>query len=80
MEFPRDHWSYSSFAKFETCPRCWYYYYVKYPDQKGEDSYPLVLGDAYHQAIEAIYNGKSKDEALELFELLCLLVLLYLLD
>lgn len=68
MKYPRDHYSYSSFSKFEQCPRCWWYYYVKYAGAKQEESFALILGDAYHQALEAMYRGKPKEECLEIFD------------
>lgn len=54
--------SYSRLKMYESCPRRFYYRYIK--GLKEETSYPLALGKAVHKAIECKINGLSREDAL----------------
>lgn len=61
MEYPRDHVSYSAISKYLRCPRQWYYDYVVAPQEKKE-VFVLLLGTAYHDALENLYlTGKYQE-------------------
>lgn len=60
-----DHISYSQMDLFLKCPRQWWFRYIKYPNQRGSEDWPLDLGSAYHSAMEALYHGKTFAEAIE---------------
>jgi len=54
----KDHVSYSQFNMYETCPKQWDFNYNIYVDLPKKDFWHLVLGTAYHEAIESLYlNG-----------------------
>ena len=61
MEYPKDHFSYSAYAKFNECPRRWYFDYVKYPEEKVEIP-AFALGIAYHEALAEMYRGKTLED------------------
>lgn len=65
MKYPKDHCSYSSLGKYNTCPKQWHYSYVVYPD-KQQDSAALRFGSAYHKVLEYTYGGKLWQDAYEL--------------
>jgi CRISPR/Cas system-associated exonuclease Cas4 (RecB family) len=67
MRYPRDHYSYSAFSKFWECPRRWWFDYVRYPEEK-EDIFAFQLGNAYHDSVAMLYEGKPLEEALASFE------------
>ena len=66
MVYPRDHISYSSFSRFEECPRKWWFEYVRYPEEKPE-SVAFAIGNAYHDAVAEIYRGKTLEECEEVY-------------
>ena len=66
MKYPRDHISYSSFSRFEECPRRWWFEYVRYPEEKI-DLPAFVIGNAYHDAIAAMYRGEPVVACEELY-------------
>lgn len=63
-----DHLSWSQVNTYLTCPREYYYRYIKYPDRKG-DSSALRAGRAYHIAVEALYRGSTLSEAIDQFRI-----------
>lgn len=59
-----DKFSFSRLQLYRTCPKRFYYKYVKkLPDDTN--SKPLALGKAVHKAIELIINGTDLDEAIK---------------
>lgn len=63
----KDHISYSSISKYLLCPKQWHYDYVIVPKEEKE-SLPLVLGSAYHNALEKLYLEKDYDSGLSEFD------------
>lgn len=66
MKYPKDHVSYSSFNRFEECPRKWWFEYVRYPEERVETG-TFAIGNAYHEAVAEIYRGKTLEESEEVY-------------
>ena len=66
MKYPKDHVSYSAFSSFDRCPRRWWFEYVRYPEEKA-DIPAFIIGNAYHDAIAAMYQGKPLAECEEIY-------------
>lgn len=59
-----DKFSFSRLQLYETCPKRFYYKYIKkLPDDNN--SKPLALGTAVHKALELIVNGTDFHEAVK---------------